>query len=183
MNVLFNDISIIICENLWQVIERHWEPRLSNTLTTSSIWHQTIRTSGALCFNWINIIKFFPNITSQGISLIDSEDFLQQWQSNLAKKLNTGLSQQWLYRFFLMSPGSFKWPIVMGWRPSSCFVRLQLLLKKYRVNLYQIWYVALQRKKTLIVNFMTPIPKGPNLGIKNVEFVYFIKNSLLYSRT
>ena len=129
---------------MWESVTSYWmalRAEINKTSTTSSIWHQTIRTSGALCFNWINIIKFFPNITSQGISSIDSEEFLQQWQSNLAKILNTGLSQQWLYRFY-MSPGSVRWPIVMVWRPSSSFVRLHLLLKKYWVNLYQIWTLA-----------------------------------------
>ena len=72
----------------------------------------------------------------------------------------------------------------MGCRPSSCFVRLQLLVKKYRVNLYQIWYVALAAEEDfVIVNFMTPIPRGTNLGVKNVEFAYFIKDHFLYLRT
>ena len=46
------------------------------------------------------------------------------------------------------SPESLRWPIAMGWRPSSCVVRRALtsspqkLLRNYWANPNQIWYVA-----------------------------------------
>ena len=73
----------------------------------------------------------------------------------------------------------------MGWRPPQSVMRhtltsssQELLCQSYPNLICSIYRVRRQE----IINFMTPIPRGGNLGVKSVKFMYFLKDLLLYSR-
>ena len=72
-----------------------------------------------------------------------------------------------------------RWSIARCGRPSSSvnifFSRTTgPILTKFCMNIYWV-----RRQK--IVNFMTPIPRGGNFGVKSVKLMYFLEKKNFYS--
>ena len=65
---------------------------------------------------------------------------------------------------FFRSPESLKWPIAMGWHPSSCVVHRALTSSPRKLlgqSLPNSVCSICRGSRPEIINFMTPHPKGP----------------------
>ena len=102
---------------------------------------------GKLLLNFKLILLNFYSIHSKWLTRV----FFLHW-SVLIKFQIPNIDDQMMllvYDMIFRSPESLRWPIAMGWRPSSCVVRYpscvgrwHLLLRNYWANPNQIWYVA-----------------------------------------
>ena len=67
-----------------------------------------------------------------------------------------------------------RWPIVIGWHPSSWVLSISTRPILTKFGMCCICMV----KRQEVVNFMTPHPKGCNFREKTLKLMYFFKNLL-----